>query len=90
MRARAFITQKANEQVSDCQDRFSINAVTGSAAVCDGIREDAKKAGFSRKDLKQARKALGVKTYHDADDESGELVPQWFWYRKEEDQDAGS
>ena len=39
MRARAFITQKASEQVSDCQDRFSINAATGSAAVCDGMSQ---------------------------------------------------
>ena len=39
MRARGFITQKACEQVSDCQDRFSINAATGSAAVCDGLSQ---------------------------------------------------
>ncbi len=74
----------------DCIEWLRERIPPGTAAVCDGIREDAKKAGFSRKDLKQARKALGVKTYHDVDDESGELVPQWFWYREEEDQDAGS
>ena len=39
MRARGFIVQKACEQPADCQDRFSINAVTGSVAVCDGISQ---------------------------------------------------
>jgi hypothetical protein len=39
MRARGFIVQKACEQAVDCQDRFSIRAETGSAAVCDGMSQ---------------------------------------------------
>ena len=39
MRARGFVVPKACEQSSDCQDRFSINAETGSAAVCDGMSQ---------------------------------------------------
>ena len=39
MRARAFITQKQAESEADCQDRFSINAATGSVAVSDGISQ---------------------------------------------------
>ena len=39
MRARGFIVQKACEQIADCQDRFSINAATGSVAVCDGMSQ---------------------------------------------------
>ena len=39
MRARGFIVPKACEQAADCQDRFSINAATGSVAVCDGMSQ---------------------------------------------------
>ena len=39
MRARGFIVPKACEQAADCQDRFSINPVTGSVAVCDGMSQ---------------------------------------------------
>ena len=39
MRARGFIVPKACEQAADCQDRFSINALTGSVAVCDGMSQ---------------------------------------------------
>lgn len=39
MRAKAFITQKQAETEADCQDRFSINALTGSVAVSDGMSQ---------------------------------------------------
>ena len=39
MRARAFITPKGAESKDDCQDRFSINIATGSAAVSDGMSQ---------------------------------------------------
>jgi serine/threonine protein phosphatase PrpC len=39
MRAKAFITHKGAESPTDCQDRFSINAETGSAAVSDGMSQ---------------------------------------------------
>lgn len=39
MRAKAFIIQKQAESEADCQDRFSINAATGSVAVSDGMSQ---------------------------------------------------
>jgi len=39
MRVRAYITHKAGENFADCQDRFSINARTGSVALCDGMSQ---------------------------------------------------
>ena len=39
MRARAYITPKGAETEADCQDRFSINAATGSVAVSDGMSQ---------------------------------------------------
>ncbi len=50
----------------------------GELHLCESIREAAKKAGISMKDLKVARKDLGVKTYHQFD-ECGQ-TPNWFWY----------
>lgn len=51
----------------------------GDWSICDDIREKAKKEGFSRKQLKDARKVLGVKTFHQFDEYSA--TGNWFWYR---------
>lgn len=50
----------------------------GASHLSDEIREKAKEEGFSKRDLKNARKELGVKTFHQFD-EDGE-TPNWFWY----------
>ncbi len=50
----------------------------GELHLCESIREAAKEDGISKKDLKAARKELGVKTHHQFD-EYGE-TPNWFWY----------
>ncbi len=48
------------------------------AVLCDIIREEAKKYGFNRKQLKEARKNIGVKTYHQFD---GKVETEdWYWY----------
>lgn len=39
MKIRAFITHKKAEHFADCQDRFSINTDTKSAAVSDGMSQ---------------------------------------------------
>ena len=39
MKARAFKVHKQAESEADCQDRFSINPLTGSAAVSDGMSQ---------------------------------------------------
>lgn len=39
MEVRAFIVPKKAESEADCQDRFSINADTGSVAVSDGMSQ---------------------------------------------------
>jgi len=46
--------------------------------LCEIVRFEAKKAGFSMGQLKTARKHLGVKTFHQFN-EYGE-TPNWFWY----------
>lgn len=48
---------------------------------CEVIRGEAVKLGFTKKDLKAARKALGVKCWNDFDI-NGETL-NWFWYLPE-------
>lgn len=51
--------------------------------LCDHVREEAKQQGFSRKQLKEARKKIGVKTSNDwACWEDG--AKNWYWYLEEE------
>ena len=45
---------------------------------CNVVRGEAIKQGFSQKDLKSARKALGVKCWNDFA-VNGETL-NWFWY----------
>ena len=46
------------------------------------IREQAKLEGFTKKQLHEARIALGVKTFHQIDDDSD---TNWFWYLEGQD-----
>lgn len=46
--------------------------------LCDDIRKAAKKRGFTKQELKAARKAVGVKTFHQFDEDGA--TENWFWY----------
>lgn len=50
----------------------------GNWCLCDDVRREAVKAGYARRELKEARKALGVKTFHQWED--GAETQNWFWY----------
>lgn len=39
MKIRAFITHKAKEHITDCQDRFSVNTETKIVAISDGVSQ---------------------------------------------------
>lgn len=54
----------------------------GDMHLCEIIRDAAKAEGYTRGNLKAARNALGVKTYHMFDE--GEATENWFWYLEEE------
>lgn len=49
--------------------------------LCDEIRRKSRKAGFSKKELREARMLLGVKTWHQINEDSD---VNWFWYLPEE------
>lgn len=46
--------------------------------LVETVRSEAKKNGFKKSELKEARKILGVKTYHQFDE--GKATENWFWY----------
>ena len=52
-----------------------------AGALVEDTRAEAKKKGFTKLDLKTARKELGVKTFHQFDE--GGQAPNYFWYLKE-------
>ena len=49
--------------------------------LIDDIRRKAKQAGYTKVELKDARKSLGVKTFHQFDEFGA--TPNWFWYLEE-------
>lgn len=50
--------------------------------LCDTIRAEAKKLGYSKRELKEARVKLSVKTFHLINEDSD---MNWFWYLPEEE-----
>ena len=53
----------------------------GELHLVDTVREDFKAAGFTSSEIKAARKALGVKTFHQCDEDG--VTPNHFWYIEE-------
>ncbi|MBC5689754.1 hypothetical protein H8S37_12585 [Mediterraneibacter sp. NSJ-55] len=62
----------------DCKTWLREYLADGLLHLCDEVRQAAKKAGYSRGELKQARKKLDVKTFHQFD-ELGD-TGNHFWY----------
>lgn len=46
--------------------------------LCDDLRAEAKALGYTRREFKEARKALGIKTWHQFDEYGA--TENWFWY----------
>lgn len=63
----------------DCEKWLAAILKPGEQMLCDYIRVEAKKKGFNRKRLKEARKVLGVKAFHQFDEDGA--TDNWFWYR---------
>lgn len=51
---------------------------------CGAVRSDALAAGYTKAELKAARKELGVKTWHQIDTLEEPRIDNWFWYLPEE------
>ena len=63
----------------DCKDWLAERlGKRGTEMPCDLIREEAKAAGYTKAQLKAARRELGVKTFHWF--ESSKDTEVWFWF----------
>lgn len=64
--------------VSECKDWLARQLEDGVVHLCEDIRKRASERGFSKRELKNARIELGVKTYHQFDEDGP--AENWFWY----------
>ncbi len=64
-----------------CEKWLFVFLKSQGLTCCDYVRKKAFEQGFTRKELKQARKALGVKCWNDSVI-NGETL-NWFWYLPE-------
>lgn len=46
--------------------------------LCNNVKAEATKNGFCKAELRQAKKDIGVKTYHQFDEDGA--TENWFWY----------
>lgn len=66
------------ESLRDCDAWLKLKLQDREMHLCDDIKNAAKKRGFTMRELKAARKVIGVKTFH-LFDKDGE-TKNWFWY----------
>lgn len=62
----------------NCIDWLQEKLSDGELRLCEMVREEARQKGYSMAALKNARKSLGVKTFHQFDEDGATL--NWFWY----------
>ena len=62
----------------DCKEWLETYLKQHEFALVEQVRKDAKEAGFSKAELKIARKNIGVRTFHQFDE--CEDMQNWFWY----------
>ena len=52
------------------------------------VLESAEEAGFSKAEVRKARKELGVKTWHQVDGEGTDRLENWFWFLPEDQEET--
>ncbi len=62
-----------------CKDWLSKKLANNAIFLCDDVKQDAKKSGYTKSELKEARKELNVKTFHQFDEDGS--TPNWFWHQ---------
>ena len=63
--------------MDNCQEWLCKLLAKDKLLLCDFVREEAKRCGFTRGQLKAARKILKVRTFHQFDERGA--TPNWFW-----------
>lgn len=64
--------------MKNCKDWLEKYLRAEPMVLCEEVRKDSKKKGFTKRELKRARIELGVKTFHQFD-EFGD-TGNHFWY----------
>ncbi len=59
-------------------EKWLKNYLGSRSVLCDKVRIEAKEKGFTISELKEARKNLGVSTYHEFD-KMGNATENWYW-----------
>lgn len=63
--------------MNDCT-KWLLERLKGEECLlCDIVRVEARKEGFTRKQLKEARKFLNIETFHQFDEDGA--TENWFW-----------
>lgn len=63
--------------MTDCEEWLFEKLKDGEWVLSDDVRSEAKAKGFTKKLLKDARKALKVTTFHQFDEVGA--AQNWFW-----------
>lgn len=71
-----------------CREWLREKLEDGRIHLCEDVRGAALEAGFTRAELRQARKEIGVKTFHQFDEDGG--TQNWFWYLEVRDAGKGN
>lgn len=66
------------ESIRDCDTWLKLQLQDKEIHLCDDVKKAAEKSGFTKRELKSARKAIGVKTFHLFDEDGA--TQNWFWY----------
>lgn len=67
-----------NLKTEDCKKWLLKYLIRNQGMIVEETRIEAKKQGYSKATLKQARKELGVKTFCQFDEWGA--TSNWFWY----------
>lgn len=62
----------------DCENWLREELKDGELHLSEDVRSAAREAGFSGRELKEARRKTDTRTFH-LFNENGE-TPNWFWY----------
>lgn len=62
----------------DCASWLRLQLQDREMHLCDDVRKAAKKRGFTKKELRAAGEAAGVKTFHQFNEDGP--TPNYFWY----------
>lgn len=66
------------KNLENCKNWLKEYLIKNGSTECSFVKEEAKEAGFTKQEIKLARKELGVKTWHQFDEDGA--TPNWFWH----------